>query len=59
MYHTVEHDIEEPSQETVARILETPKNNKSPSENKNKTAELLKKGGKNLLNIFHKDIREV
>lgn len=42
-------DTEEPNQEEVARIIETLKNNKLRSEIKI-PAELLKKGGNNLLN---------
>jgi len=57
-YHTVEPDIGEPKQEEVTRIIGTLKNNKSPSENKI-PAELLKKGGKDLINALYGIISEV
>jgi hypothetical protein len=57
-YYNVEPDIGEPKQEEVARIIETLKNNKSRSENKI-SAELLKRGGKGLINTLHGVISEV
>lgn len=57
-YYTVEPDIGEPKQEEVARIIETLKNKKSPSENKI-PAELLKKVGKELINTLHGIISEL
>lgn len=58
MYHTADPNIEELKLEEVARIIEGLKNNKSPIENKI-PAELLKKGGKDLINTMHRIIGEV
>lgn len=54
----VEPNIVEPTREEIAKIINSHKNNKSPGEYQI-TAELLKHGGKQIVDDVHKGIIEI
>lgn len=55
---TVEPNIVEPTREEIAKIINSLKNNKSPGEDEI-SAELLKHGGKQMVDDVHKVIIEI